>query len=399
MKKLFVIIACVLCITESKGQSSSGSNTYNPTYYLGWGAGDAYELNLKVDGINRIKIYDNPIKPPNKGYVGIGNFNNIDPTSQLHLNNDQKGGIYALFNNNKAGVFGNEYGFLVGLGGGGQDLDGVLASQSGGIKFFTKCCNIVQVGQVPFSPYPPNPANGNLRMYISPTGNVGIDAQDPSALFQIGNGNQKIAFDRMTPTANNKWSSMYLSFNGVKISSAWKFESDGAHNAGTVITTTPNGGLRISNVQESNTPTTSQIVSEQTIINNTAVELTNQGQLLIGNPGFPNNNNVNDLKVIVKGGILCQKVKVALDGTANWNWPDYVFEKSYKLQSLNEIEEYILMNKHLPDVPSACEVENDGIDLAQMNAKLLQKVEELTLHLINQGKEIENLKNAVNANR
>ena len=66
--------------------------------------------------------------------------------------------------------------------------------------------------------------------------------------------------------------------------------------------------------------------------------------------------------------------------------PDYVFEEGYDLSTLEEVEAYIKDNKHLPEVPSAKEMEENGIELAQMNMLLLKKIEELTLHLIEQNK-------------
>lgn len=72
-------------------------------------------------------------------------------------------------------------------------------------------------------------------------------------------------------------------------------------------------------------------------------------------------------------------------------WCDYVFDKTYKLRSLNEVEEYINNNKHLPDVPSATEVEDKGVKVAQMDSILIKKVEELTLYVIDQNKQIQQL--------
>lgn len=69
--------------------------------------------------------------------------------------------------------------------------------------------------------------------------------------------------------------------------------------------------------------------------------------------------------------------------------PDYVFEPGYKLATLPEIEAFTKANKHLPEVPSAAEVEKGGLDLAKMNLTLLKKVEELTLHAIAQNKQLE----------
>ncbi|MBK8800585.1 MAG: hypothetical protein IPN71_13010 [Fibrobacteres bacterium] len=70
---------------------------------------------------------------------------------------------------------------------------------------------------------------------------------------------------------------------------------------------------------------------------------------------------------------------------------DYVFEPDYKLASLSEVEAYAKANKHLPDVPSAAQIEQDGLDLAKMNLLLLKKVEELTLHTISLEKRIKTL--------
>ncbi|WP_214228802.1 hypothetical protein [Pedobacter sp. B4-66] len=82
-------------------------------------------------------------------------------------------------------------------------------------------------------------------------------------------------------------------------------------------------------------------------------------------------------KLAVNGNIRAKEVKVE---TANW--PDYVFAKNYRLPSLTETENHIREKGHLPGIPSAEEVKINGIDLGEMNAKLLQKIEELTLHLI-----------------
>lgn len=90
-------------------------------------------------------------------------------------------------------------------------------------------------------------------------------------------------------------------------------------------------------------------------------------------------------KLTVNGTIYGKEVKVDLSVPG----PDYVFEKDYKLQSLSELEGYLSQNKHLPEVPSAKEMEANGINLSEMNMLLLKKVEELTLHLIEMKKENE----------
>ncbi|MFM2047793.1 MAG: hypothetical protein RI955_339, partial [Bacteroidota bacterium] len=76
-------------------------------------------------------------------------------------------------------------------------------------------------------------------------------------------------------------------------------------------------------------------------------------------------------------------------------FPDYVFNKDYKLTSLKELESYIAANHHLPQMPTAQEAETNGIKISEMQNKLLQKIEELTLYLVQQQKEIDVLKKQV----
>ncbi len=98
-----------------------------------------------------------------------------------------------------------------------------------------------------------------------------------------------------------------------------------------------------------------------------------------------------DAKLAVKGDIHAQEVRVDLNGTIA---PDFVFGETYNLRSLAETEKYIRVNKHLPEIPSAAEMEEHGFELKEMNLKLLQKVEELTLYMIDMNKQMQNLKSA-----
>lgn len=92
--------------------------------------------------------------------------------------------------------------------------------------------------------------------------------------------------------------------------------------------------------------------------------------------------NPKGYKLAINGKTITEEVVVKLYG----NWPDYVFENNYKLPSLSELEQFIKTNKHLPDVPTADEVKENGLSLGEMNILLLEKIEELTLHLIEQHK-------------
>jgi len=108
-----------------------------------------------------------------------------------------------------------------------------------------------------------------------------------------------------------------------------------------------------------------------------------------GNVGIGTTNPTE--KLSVDGTILAKEIKVSTDGAG---WPDFVFSDDYTLKSLTEVENYIKTHKHLPDIPSAEAMEKQGVNLAEMNKLLLQKVEELTLYTIEKDKEVKELKEA-----
>lgn len=125
---------------------------------------------------------------------------------------------------------------------------------------------------------------------------------------------------------------------------------------------------------------------------------TNELRMVIlgnGNIGVGTDNPTE--KLAVNGTIRTQEIKVEASP-----WPDYVFEDDYQLSTLEETAKYIGENKHLPEVPSAAEIEANGVKLGEMNAILLKKIEELTLHLIDmkmendlQRQEIDELKKLI----
>ena len=94
-----------------------------------------------------------------------------------------------------------------------------------------------------------------------------------------------------------------------------------------------------------------------------------------------------DVKLAVAGGVVCDELLKKSRTAANC-WPDFVFEENYKLKSLSDVESFINENKHLPGVPSAKEISEEGVNMVEMNKILLQKVEELTLHVIELEKQI-----------
>nr|MBP6316157.1 hypothetical protein [Chitinophagaceae bacterium] len=120
------------------------------------------------------------------------------------------------------------------------------------------------------------------------------------------------------------------------------------------------------------------------------MSIRNNGDVVIGNVSVPANS---PYKLYVEKGILTEQVKIAIKTTNDWS--DYVFDQNYRLMPLKKLEKFISAHKHLPEVPSAQEVVNNGLNIASMDATLLKKIEELTLYLIEQDKKINSLQEKI----
>lgn len=111
--------------------------------------------------------------------------------------------------------------------------------------------------------------------------------------------------------------------------------------------------------------------------------VTNKGRVGIGGISYPEN------ALEVNGTIRAKEILVET------GWADFVFEPNYNLPSLKDVESHIKVHKHLPGIPTEAEVKKNGANLGEMNVKLLQKIEELTLYMIKQNKDIETLKSEI----
>jgi len=132
-----------------------------------------------------------------------------------------------------------------------------------------------------------------------------------------------------------------------------------------------------------NTDTWSDVLT----INNRLRTVASTGRMLINDATDDGSSALR-----VNGDIVAKRLKVI-----QTEWPDYVFAPNYILSSLQDVEKYIKTNQHLPGIPSAVEVEKEGLDVGEMNKKLLQKVEELTLYMIEQQKQIKLLQSQLSS--
>jgi Leucine-rich repeat (LRR) protein len=121
-----------------------------------------------------------------------------------------------------------------------------------------------------------------------------------------------------------------------------------------------------------------------------SVRIPYENLLIPGSVGI-GTTKINGYRLSVNGKIRSLGAKVYLET----QWSDFVFKPNYQLRSLKQLDQYIQANGHLPEMPSAAEVKKQGIELGKMDAKLLQKIEELTLYLIKMKKENEILKKEV----
>ena len=253
------------------------------------------------------------------------------------------------------------------------------------------------------------------RMSILNGGNVGIGTSSPSARLNIYNqgsptnmviGNPSTGSGGFTSLSmgtsadNNGYSFIY----GIKSSGSAYGDISLNQNGGNVGigTTTPTSKLDVRGGIVAKYPTGNQLSIQSNVWrwdfdvdegSGNNFRLRNMTSATVpfivttnGNVGIGTTNP--NQKLTVNGTIYGKEVKVDLSVPG----PDYVFANNYQLQPLSELKTYIDQNKHLPEVPSAAAMEANGINLGEMNMLLLRKIEELTLYIIDQRKELDELK-------
>lgn len=361
-------------------------------------------------GSNVPTLFISPNNTENQtGKVGIGNV--TSPQAKLHIAGD---------NYEDASI----------LLAAASTRNAVLQFRNNDNKIMVGSDNVMKFNapNMQFNPTGQVAVNGAFKA----TGNVTLSglAGSSSKVLTVGTNGQlsSVEYSTFNDNLGNHTAEQNINLNGKKIVNGTSgmggiFVSTGGKvrigtgttaptNALEVNGTTVSTNLKISGLASSTekvlTVGTGGLVSSTDVStfadnmgNHTATQNINlDGNKIVGSSASTNglfvgtNGNVrigagsgNPSKALEVNGIVRSKeVLVEITG-----WSDFVFEKDYKLMSLAEVEQFVKQHGHLPDVPSANEVEENGIGLGEMNALLLQKIEEMTLHLIEMEKRIQEL--------
>ncbi|PXY02519.1 hypothetical protein DF185_00040 [Marinifilum breve] len=249
-------------------------------------------------------------------------------------------------------------------------FSGIKLGQNGLIDFFGKSGNVTE-DEVANS-------ESNIKLRIDSDGRVGINTTDPRSRLDLG---QSLGANKGLRLGDyieiNEWETInnagIISFNAVmNTNDVSKFDPvwAGSTSASGMIMAMESGGKGSLDFMGRiwGTDPSPKSLTDFTHV----MRLNVDGTVGIGM------RNTKGHKLAVKGSIAASEIKV----TDVSFWADFVFEDDYQLRSLEDLSSYIQANKHLPDIPSENEVKTNGISVGDMNAKLLQKVEELSLYLI-----------------
>jgi hypothetical protein len=226
-----------------------------------------------------------------------------------------------------------------------------------------------------------NNSGANFCLYLKNDGNVGVGTSAPLDKFQVNDGFEKLSIGSANSESLGSGTS-YIGFNAVRSNENWILASNGTQNGGNITYGDIAGNYHIVTVPSEESRSSPQSLSDAAIANHIRLTVTNEGDVGIGT------TDTKGYRLAVNGRAVCEEMKVKLYE----NWPDYVFNTHYQLRSLSDVDQYIQTNNHLPEMPSAKEVAENGINLGEMNALLVKKVEELTLYLISLEKEVNQLK-------
>lgn len=223
-----------------------------------------------------------------------------------------------------------------------------------------------------------NPVGGTEVFSIGANGNTGVGTGAPQDKLQVGAGMGKIVMGTAFG-ANLGYGASYIGFNASRQNaSTWSTGNDGANNGAGIIFSDVAGNLLFSNIPS--TGATDQTgIPDATILGNMTLFVGSNGGVGIGT------RNTTGYKLAVNGSVRTKKVVVET------GWSDFVFDKNYPLRPLEDVEQHIKAYGHLPEIPSASTIESNGADVGELLKLQMQKIEELTLYIIEQDKRIKAL--------
>jgi hypothetical protein len=257
----------------------------------------------------------------------------------------------------------------------------------------------------------------NTKFHISEGNDAGA-ANNQSGYMMIGSSTaENVVFDNNEILARNNGvvSTLFLGRDGSKVQLG-----NGPDEAGTKLQITSGTDVDLPDANSGYMMMGSQ-GSYNMVMDNNEIQVRNNGaasHLYLQNSGgnvfigdatnFTGSHRLGvDGNAVITGAVRIGETvtpsgyKLAVDGKAIMtevlvrlvpNWPDYVFNNKYKLRGIDEVEDFIKKNNHLPGIPSAKEIESNGINVGEMQKMQMEKIEELTLYIIELKKEIEKLK-------
>ncbi|OJJ19522.1 hypothetical protein BKI52_22205 [marine bacterium AO1-C] len=205
------------------------------------------------------------------------------------------------------------------------------------------------------------------------------------AQAQLTSGRAVVQGENMTSAATS-YSRAVFSHNAYwdASQSRWVINPIGANDAQAILI--PNqGGFDF--IVHKSTGNSTRKLTHNAFTGGRVMTISKEGEVGIGT------GVTSGYKLSVNGNVRAKDIRVYT------SWADFVFANDYQLRPLNEVEKFIEKNGHLPEIPSAKEVAKNGVQLGEMNVKLLQKVEELTLYIIQQNKKIEALEQKIKAKK